>query len=206
MSAPTLCLHGMYRNGVTMLPVIFSDSSKHWMTEMEEFFTPHLHIFLHDVYIFSTYIPSLCEHLLHLYAFLVCSYTASIFLHGMPIDLVTVIKKIQHNASFSLSCYAGGVSILLACGPNTTWFIPERSGWIFKIKVCMKNEDGTFQHSQIRPLHSLEMSGITLCHIPEHYKLLTSSFILSVASSWVLVISWICSLPSAFLIFVVFCA
>ena len=135
---------------------------------------------------------------------MVCFCTLPIFLYGMPIDLVTVIKKIQHNASCSFSSYAGGVSILLACGPNTTWFMPKCSGWIFKIEVCVKNEDGTFRHSQIRPLHGLEMSGITHCHIPEHYKLLTSSFFLSVASSWVLGISWICSSPSAFLLFVVF--
>jgi len=72
------------------------------MIEMKEFFTPYLHIFLHAVYICSTYIPSCHEHMLHLYAFVVCSCTPPMFLYGMPVDLVIVIKKIQHNGSFSL--------------------------------------------------------------------------------------------------------
>lgn len=141
---------------------------------------------------------------LHVYidSFVVCSCTLPMLLYGMPIDLVIVIKKIQHNASFSFYSYAGGICILLACGPNTTWFMPKCSGCIFKIEVCMKNEDGTFRHSNIRPLHGLEMSGIIHCHIPEHYIMLTSSVILSAASSWVLGISWICSSPSTFFLFV----
>ena len=113
------CYHVLY------LSLIFSAYSRHWMIEMKEFFTPYLLIFLHGVYICSTYIPSWCEHLLHLYAemctvllppgfypiavkyiisyaFMVCSSTLPIVLYCMPIDLVIVIKKVQYNVSFSL--------------------------------------------------------------------------------------------------------
>jgi len=53
------------------------------MIEIKEFFTLYLHLFLRGVYICSTYIPSWCEHLLHLCTFMVCTSTLPVFLHGV---------------------------------------------------------------------------------------------------------------------------
>ena len=101
------------------LTVIFSDCSRQWIVWNERIlhslFTYILSSHVHVLHLYSfmvwTSAPPICLHSVYicythmtswvcLRSIMVCSSTPPIFLYGVPIDRVIVIKKIQHNASF----------------------------------------------------------------------------------------------------------